>query len=200
MNRAESAGVFIGPGARIYGAAGITLGEGTSIEDGATVGCCQLERHDRFQMPPAGRVTIGRRCWIKQGSIIASYGGTVDIGDDVSLNPGVIVYGHGGVSIGSSTRIAAYSVIIPANHRFDQVGKRIIEQGLTCQGIRIGQDVWIGCHVVVLDGVTIGDGAIIAAGAVVTRDVADYEIVGGVPAKTLGRRPSLAGDEVGVEA
>jgi len=52
----------------------------------------------------------------------------------------------------------------------------------------IGNDVWIGYGVTVLAGVRIGDGAIIAAGAVVTRDVAPYEIVGGVPAKTIRMR------------
>lgn len=52
----------------------------------------------------------------------------------------------------------------------------------------IGNDVWIGAYVVVLPGVRIGDGAIVGAGAVVTKDVADYEIVGGVPARHLSWR------------
>lgn len=54
--------------------------------------------------------------------------------------------------------------------------------------IAIGHDVWIGTRVVILKGVTIGHGAVIAAGAVVTRDVAPYTIVGGVPAKPIRRR------------
>lgn len=52
----------------------------------------------------------------------------------------------------------------------------------------IGNDVWIGHGVIVLPGVTIGDGAVLAAGAVVTKDVAPYTIVGGVPAKLLRAR------------
>ncbi len=52
----------------------------------------------------------------------------------------------------------------------------------------IGNDVWIGANVVILPGVTIGDGAVLAAGAVVTKDVAPYAIVGGVPAHTIRYR------------
>jgi len=54
--------------------------------------------------------------------------------------------------------------------------------------VKIGNDVWIGANCVIIDGVTIGDGAIIAANSVVNKDVADYEIVGGVPAKYIRKR------------
>lgn len=52
----------------------------------------------------------------------------------------------------------------------------------------IGNDVWIGTNVIILDGVTVGDGAILAAGAVVTKDVPPYAIVGGVPARVIRYR------------
>ena len=51
--------------------------------------------------------------------------------------------------------------------------------------IKIGNDVWIGCNSIILKGVTIGDGAIVAAGSVVTKDVPDYAVVGGAPAKVI---------------
>lgn len=54
--------------------------------------------------------------------------------------------------------------------------------------VKIGHDVWIGCNVVIMDGVTIGNGAVIAAGAIVTKDVEPYSIVGGVPAKHIKYR------------
>jgi acetyltransferase-like isoleucine patch superfamily enzyme len=57
-----------------------------------------------------------------------------------------------------------------------------------CERIEIGNDVWVGTNSTILDGVKIGDGAIIGAGAVVTKNVDDYAIVGGVPAKLLRYR------------
>ena len=51
--------------------------------------------------------------------------------------------------------------------------------------IKVGNDVWIGRHCIIMDGVTIGDGAIVATGAVVTKDVPPYAVVGGVPAKII---------------
>ncbi|HDW8007004.1 TPA: CatB-related O-acetyltransferase [Bacillus cereus] len=55
-------------------------------------------------------------------------------------------------------------------------------------GVTIGNDVWIGFQATIIGGVKIGDGAIIASNAVVTKDVAPYTIVAGIPAKEVGRR------------
>jgi acetyltransferase-like isoleucine patch superfamily enzyme len=56
--------------------------------------------------------------------------------------------------------------------------------------IHIGNDVWIGMDALILGGVTIGDGAIVSARSVVTKDVAPYTIVGGIPAKKIGEVPN----------
>ena len=61
--------------------------------------------------------------------------------------------------------------------------------------ISIGNDVWLGARVIILDGVSIGDGAIIAAGAVVTKDVEPYSVVGGIPSKEIRKR--FTKDQIG---
>ena len=56
------------------------------------------------------------------------------------------------------------------------------------KGTIIGNDVWIGCGSIIMDGITIGDGAVIGAGSVVTKDVLPYSIIAGVPAKLIRKR------------
>lgn len=114
--------------------------------------------------------------------------GSIRSGRSLSVNPFCVIYGHGGLSMGDYVRIAAHSIIIPANHVFSALDKPIAKQGLTKQGIAIGNDVWIGCGARILDGVTIGDGCVVAAGSVVTKDVPQRAVVGGVPARLLKLR------------
>lgn len=93
------------------------------------------------------------------------------------------------ITVGDYTIIGAYSYIISANHCFAQRNIPIVQQGFSGAPVTIEDDVWVGTHVVVLPGVTIGKGAIIAAGSIVNKDVPPYEIWGGSPAKFLKARP-----------
>ena len=62
------------------------------------------------------------------------------------------------------------------------------DQGLNCEPVLIGDDVWIGTGAIILQGIQIGHGSIIAAGAVVTRDIPPYSIAMGTPARVTGSR------------
>lgn len=135
-----------------------------------------------------GKILIGDGCCIHRGVLIASYGGVVTIGARTSVNPYGVIYGHGGLTIGNDCLIAAGVVIIPANHNCSDLSTPINRQGLTCRGITIGNNVWIGARVTILDGVSIADGAVIGAGAVVTKNVMANTIVAGVPAKVVRDR------------
>jgi acetyltransferase-like isoleucine patch superfamily enzyme len=85
-------------------------------------------------------------------------------------------------------RIATHVVIIPANHVFTNPDLPICRQGLTCKGVTIEDDVWIGCNVTVLDGAHIGRGSVIAAGSVVRGRVEPWSVMGGVPARVIKMR------------
>lgn len=169
----------IDPGAEILAENGfLALGSATQIRKHAVIDCAR-----------SGTISIGARTVIFPYAMILSYGGSITIGENCTVNPFCVLYGHGrGLIIGNNVRIATHTVIIPANHVFDDPGSPITEQGLVSKGISIGDDVWIGAGCRILDGVTIGNGAVLAAGAVVHRDVKEFTVVGGVPAVEIGRR------------
>ncbi|RZJ66074.1 MAG: acyltransferase [Flavobacterium sp.] len=135
-----------------------------------------------------GIIEVGKKTELLHGSLLMAYGGKITIGENCSINPYTVLYGHGGLTIGNNVLIASHCVIIPSNHNFDDISIPINHQGETKKGISISDDVWIGAGCRILDGVTIGKGAIIAAGAVVNKDVPEYAIMGGVPAKLIRMR------------
>ncbi|KKT19646.1 MAG: hypothetical protein UW03_C0015G0022 [Candidatus Peregrinibacteria bacterium GW2011_GWA2_43_8] len=119
--------------------------------------------------------------------------GKIVIGNNVviancSFNPYCVIYGHGGLHVGNDVRVATGAVIIPANHIFEDKNTPITKQGIKTKGISIGNDVWIGANVTILDGVKIGDSTVVGAGAVVTKNAASHCVYAGVPAKLVRER------------
>jgi len=147
-----------------------------------------VPRTARVQAIHGGSITIGKYCRIDDYALILTCGGDIKIGDHCLINHFCALYGHGGLTIGHHVMIATQTVIIPANHRYDDLGVPMSEQGHTTLGITIADDVWIGAGVRILDGVHIGKGAVVGAGAVVTKDVPEYAVVAGVPAQVIKYR------------
>lgn len=108
---------------------------------------------------------IGERCYLWAGAET----GQIILGDHVSLAPEVF--------------------ITASDYRFRR-GTPFRDQPRREGDVRIGNDVWLGARVVVTAGVTVGDGCIVGAGAVVTKDLPENSLAGGVPARVLGERPS----------
>lgn len=147
-----------------------------------------ISRDAYFECDKNASILLGSHCEIHSYARIMTYGGHISVGDYTSVNPYTILYGHGGLTIGSMVRIAAQVVIITANHGMDSISEPIYKQGVICSAVNIKDDVWIGTGVKILAGVTINTGAVIAAGAVVTQDVPEYAIMGGVPARIIRYR------------
>jgi len=156
---------------------------------GATVGRrCRISFLATVSTEAGGHIAIGSNTYIHQYARLESYGGHIRIGDHCSINPFCILYGHGGLTVGNGVRIAAHTMLISANHNFQDAGRPIFEQGLSRKGIRVEDDVWIGAGARILDGVTIGRGCVIGAGAVVTKSTRANGIYVGAPAKWIGKR------------
>ena len=111
----------------------------------------------------------------------------VKIGDRSGIGINCEVYGP--VTIGKDVMMGPEVVIYTSGHKHDRTDIPMMMQGFTePQPVSIGDDCWIGRRAIIMPGVKIGTGCIIGAGAVVTKDVPDYSIAGGVPAKVLKNR------------
>ncbi len=91
----------------------------------------------------------------------------------------------GPVSIGNHVNLAQGVVVSGLNHNFQDITKRIDEQGVSTSPITICDDAWIGANSVITAGVTIGRHSVVAAGSVVTKDVPEYTVVAGSPARVI---------------
>jgi acetyltransferase-like isoleucine patch superfamily enzyme len=109
------------------------------------------------------------------------------LGDDVFIGFNSEIDASLEVRIGNGVLIAPNCFITDHDH-LHAAGRTIPEQGCVSKAVVIEDDAWLGTQVVVLPGVRIGRGAIVAAGAVVAHDVEAGSIVGGVPARPIGRR------------
>jgi acetyltransferase-like isoleucine patch superfamily enzyme len=137
---------------------GISIGSGTIVMHGAV-----LHVYNFREIPSSG-------IWIGNNSLIGEY---------------TVIRGQGGVVIGDRVYTSPFTQILAVNHVFEDPAQPFVDQGITAEGIRIDDDVWIGAGAIITDGIHVGQGAVIAAGAVVTEDVPAHTLVGGVPAKVL---------------
>ena len=132
---------------------------------------------------------LGNGVRLGRGCFVTATEGELVLHDSVALSPNVHVGADSGrIEIGAHTAIGPGTVIRAANHRIDRQDMPIMHQGHVPGLIVIEEDVWIGANCVITPDVRIGRGAVVGAGAVVTRNVAPFSIVGGVPAKLIGMR------------
>ena len=143
----------------------------------------KIYRSVRMDTPPYRTFSLGRQSVVESYCCINNAVGDVVIGDHTRIGIHCTVIGP--VTIGSHVNLAQGITVTALNHNFEDTGKRIDQQGVSTIPVVIGDDVWIGANAVILPGVTIGKHCVVAAGAVVTKDVPDFTVVGGVPAKIL---------------
>ena len=125
----------------------------------------------------------GKHLIVQSNVLISPF---IEIGDNAEINEYVRIRAN--VKIGNNVLIAPNVQLISINHEFSDITVPINLQGEKKGFIEIGDDVWIGTGAIVLPNLKIGKGSIIGAGAIVTKDVPEYAIVGGNPAKIIKYR------------
>ena len=110
-------------------------------------------------------------------------GKNIHVGDNFIVNHNVTILDIAPFTAGDNVMIGPNTLITTVNHPLSPARRRLCLA--EAKPVKIGSDVWIGGNVTILPGVTIGNNVVIAAGAVVTHDVPDNVLVGGVPAKII---------------
>lgn len=111
----------------------------------------------------------------------------IAVGARTTIGFHTFLYASERIEIGADCMIAPFVYVVDSDHGM-ALGTPMNRQRNRPAPVRIGDDVWVGAHAVILPGVTIGDGAVVAAGAVVRENVPSAAIVGGVPARIIGAR------------
>jgi acetyltransferase-like isoleucine patch superfamily enzyme len=138
-----------------------------------------------------GNIHLGADVTLYGGSYLNANGpqGCIRIGDRTRIDLNCVFYGQGGLHIGAGCAIAAGVIIYTQSNQYRHDPEAtVLEQPVKYAPVKVGDDVWIGAGAILLPGISVGKHAVIGAGAVVTRDVPNGAVVGGVPAKEIGTR------------
>lgn len=173
-------GIVIGKGVCLRQPAGIFIGDKSILDDYS---------HISVRSIPTSRIIIGKNVLIGRYSTLKVRGGVIEVEDFADIGEFCRIGTTTKVRIGQYTMIAAFCYIGASNHKFDKKDLPIALQGVEKQGgVTIGNDVWIGTRVTIVDGVNIGKGAIIGAHSLVTSDIPPYAVAYGTPARIVRRR------------
>jgi acetyltransferase-like isoleucine patch superfamily enzyme len=140
-----------------------------------------------LEMLREDRLRIGAHAYFEPGVWLTSESGRITVGGGSLLNLNVMVAALERVEIGEHCMLANGCVITDADHCFEDPDRPVPWQGFTSDGPTVlGDNVWLGAHAVVTSGVTIGRRSVIGAGSVVTRDVPEFSVAAGSPARVIG--------------
>jgi acetyltransferase-like isoleucine patch superfamily enzyme len=141
-----------------------------------------------LEIGKGGRVMLGRWSWVGHGCKIRAHEGEVQIGAKTVIGQECTISAFQHVSIGRECVVADRVMLIDFDHGITEIERPIRLQGIYKRDVRVGNNCWIGYGACVLRGVTVGDNSVIGTSAVVTKDVPDNAVVGGVPARVIRMR------------
>lgn len=178
--------IFIGSGTKLKAKNNIRLGRGANI--GSDVVIDALSKNG---VVLGDNVKIGDYTKILCTGTIRSIGEGVEIGNNCGIAENCFFGAAGGIKIGNDVIMGQNVRFHSENHNYNDLDQLIRLQGVTRQGIKIGNNCWIGAGVVFLDGAELGDGCIVGANSVVNRKFGDNNIIVGMPAKTIKKRGEI---------
>lgn len=148
----------------------------------------EIGRGVELRITSGGSIVIENGVSIEKDVLIYAERGTIVIGRNGFIGRGSQIVALERISIGADALIAASVIIRDADHRFEDSKAPVREQGHDVRPIHIGSDVWLGAHVVVTAGSTVGDGCVVGANAVVRGELPPGSVAAGIPARVIKKR------------
>ncbi len=153
-----------------------------------TDGMCFVCPGVKFEIGRGATVRLGRWSWIGHGCKIRAHEGEVSIGAKSVLGQECTISAFQHVAIGRECIIADRVMLIDFDHGMVEVERPIREQGIYKRNVDVGHNVWIGYGACLLRGVRVGHNSVIGTSSVVTANVPENAVVGGIPAKLIRMR------------
>lgn len=151
----------------------------------------RIRRRSRIDVFPWNRFSVGKLTTIEDFCTVNNGSGDVVLGDRVRIGIGSVIIGP--VNMGSGSGLGQHVFVSGFNHGYSDASRNSSEQPLDIRPVKIGEDSHIGANAVVLAGITIGKRCQIGAGSVVTRDIPDYSVAVGNPARIIKRFNEASG-------
>ena len=157
----------------------IELGDNVLIDDN-----CMLDAKgtDNLGIVLKNNVFLGRN------SILSSKNGTIILEDGVNIGFNCNIFSGSSVCLGKNTLVAAYCYFIGGDHGVSDLNQTFYDQTSFSSGITVGENCWFGAGAKIQDGITVGANSLIGTSSVVTKDIPEYSVSVGIPAKVIKDR------------
>ncbi|TDQ09926.1 acyltransferase [Pedobacter metabolipauper] len=184
----------------VYFGSNVTIGENfrtDSIPKIIIDPACQLHIGDHVEFRRSveirvhgtAQIFIGNKTRIDRGvRLLAANSAKIDIKDGVRIGLYSVLNGGDSITIGNKALVSGFVYLQTSMHGYASKDQAVQDQGYDHAPVVLEEDVWLGTHVVVLPGITIGKGSVVGSNAVVTKNIEQYQVVAGIPAKPLKDR------------
>jgi len=181
-----SSSISIGKGFMTDSIPRIWIDKGCTLKIGKKV---EFRRNIEIRVHGKSSIEIGDKCRIDRGvRILSNNQSRIEIGEGTRIGLYSVFNGGDSITIGSKSLISGFVYLQTSMHGFAQREKSVQEQGYDHAPIILEKDTWLATHVVIMPGIRLGKGAVVGSNAVVTKNVLNYQVVAGIPAKPIKER------------
>lgn len=149
----------------------------------------ELRRNIEIRVHGNSRCEIEGKVRIDRGvRILSANAAQIHIESGVRIGLYSVLNGGDSIKVGAKSLISGFVYLQTSMHGFKSKEKGVQDQGYEHAPVTLGADTWLGTHVVILPGVTLGKGVVVGSNAVVNKSIEAYKVIGGIPAKELKER------------